>query len=75
MRIRSIYLGVGIFVLPARLSLRQYASDLSRGGKVASIRSGDWDRLPAESEHDTSHVSKLMTSNSQKMFIVLILRR
>ena len=53
----SFYLGVGIFVFPARLSLRQYASDLSRGGKVASSRSGDWDRLPAGSEQETSHVS------------------
>ena len=44
----DVYLGVGIFVLPARLSLRQYVSDLSRGGKVASSRSGEWDRLPAD---------------------------
>lgn len=42
------YLGVGIFVLPAKLSLRQYASDLSLGGNVDSSRSGDWDLLPAE---------------------------
>ena len=42
-----IYLGVGILVL-LMLSLRQYTSDLSRGGKVDSNRSGDWDRLPAE---------------------------